>query len=210
VTSKQGREAAFRDIERLLDGLLVAAQPTLAALGVEVLDESDRGGRDGYSWSHLFDWARGESPIRRVWVRVNYSEPWEAETTVRMKVRSRVEVFRRGLRSDFVHDTEETLSLNDLIASGLGEVVQRLIDDGRQVLERGPDPAVIAERARAEAAALRNGDWEFYSKLGSERPSVHCRTAGCAQGAIAHSVFCRACHFERIMGRPCPFEPDEV
>ena len=76
--------------------------PSLTAAGIEVLDELDRGGRDGYSWSHLFDWARGENPIRRVWVRVGYGEPGKAETTVSIKVNSRAEVFRRapcGLQS---------------------------------------------------------------------------------------------------------------
>lgn len=142
MTSTQGREATFRDLERLLDGLLIAARSTLAALGVEVIDESDRSGRDGHNWHYLFDWAREENPIRRVWVRVSYSEPWTNETTVSIKVRSRVETFRRGQRSDFAFDTEETLSLEDLIAAGLGEVVQRLIAAGREVLERAPDAAV--------------------------------------------------------------------
>ena len=201
-------ESGFRDVERRLDALLLAAMPSLTAAGIEVQDSSDRRGRECYSWTHRFDWTQGESPIRRVWVTVRYLDPWKHETTARVKVMSRVEVFRRGQPSDFVFDTEESLSLDELFASGLGEVVHRLMKAGHEILERDFDPALLAERARAQAAVLRDSDWEFYSKLGTERATVPCRATGCSRGAITMGYFCKAHTFELLRSRPCPFEPD--
>jgi len=48
-------------------------------------------------------------------------------------------------------------------------------------------------------------DREFYDRLGSERPDVPCREAGCARGAVRLSVFCKVHHFQQVQRRPCPF-----
>lgn len=206
MRTHQEMEKTFRVVERELDDLLGEATPALAALGLDVRDESDRRGRDWYRWEHLFDWTRRDGQIRRVGVRVSYSETLERQAVPLVELGSRVEVFRLGQPSDFVHDTSRTLGLDDLSASGLCKVVQRAIHEGLQVLDRGPDPDVAAAQALAEAVSLRADDWEFYSKLGRERPAVPCRKVGCSRGAIPLSVFCQAHHFEQIMGRPCPFE----
>lgn len=205
MTTQQEMETAFRDVERRLDALLLHAMPTLATLGIEVLDESDRQGRELYCWQHSFDWARRGELIRRVKVTICWREPLGNEAAG-VEVWSRTEAFRLGKASEFVHDTSETLSLDNLVAAGLFEVVERAIHAGRKILDEGPDPKLVAERARTETALQRAGDWDFYSKLGSERAAVRCRENGCVRGAITLSVFCKAHHFQRIMGRPCPFE----
>jgi hypothetical protein len=48
-------------------------------------------------------------------------------------------------------------------------------------------------------------DREFFDALGAERTDVPCRAEGCTRGAIHHSVFCRAHHFEAIKHESCPF-----
>lgn len=64
-----------------------------------------------------------------------------------------------------------------------------------------PDPPPAAE-VRATLAL------EFYRSLGSERREVRCRREGCANGAIHHSILCRAHHYEMIRREPCPFGGD--
>jgi hypothetical protein len=58
----------------------------------------------------------------------------------------------------------------------------------------------VLEPPAVSAAQLRR-DHAYYNTLGPERIDVPCRSPGCPRGAIANSVFCRAHHFEQIMGR---------
>jgi len=48
----------------------------------------------------------------------------------------------------------------------------------------------------------------FYRGLGAERVDVQCKHQGCPNGAIQHSVLCRAHHYEMIRNEPCPFTGD--
>jgi len=64
-----------------------------------------------------------------------------------------------------------------------------------------PDPPPIEEVRRSLAL-------EFYRLLGPERPNVPCRREGCRNGAIQHSVLCRAHHYEGVRNEPCPFHGD--
>ena len=48
-------------------------------------------------------------------------------------------------------------------------------------------------------------DREFYELLGPERQDEPCRRQNCGRGRISHSIFCRAHHFEHLLGRSCPF-----
>jgi hypothetical protein len=67
-------------------------------------------------------------------------------------------------------------------------------------------PEVGAPEPPALSAVQLRRDRTFYDTLGPERPGVACRFPGCPCGAIGQSVFCRAHHFEQVMGRPCPFD----
>jgi hypothetical protein len=58
----------------------------------------------------------------------------------------------------------------------------------------------LTQRLREEAE-----DRAFYEILGEERASPHCEAAGCARGAIEHSVYCRVHHFEMVRRKPCPY-----
>ncbi len=48
-------------------------------------------------------------------------------------------------------------------------------------------------------------DLEFYDSLGAEHGASRCRASTCERRTVAHSVFCRSHHFEKIKGRTCPF-----
>jgi len=65
---------------------------------------------------------------------------------------------------------------------------------------------VQTEERRAEMERWqRDEDRAFHDALGAERSDVPCRRERCGRGAIAHSVLCRAHHFESVRGRPYPF-----
>ena len=64
-----------------------------------------------------------------------------------------------------------------------------------------PDPPP-AEEVRHSLAL------EFYRLLGPERADVPCKHEGCKNGAIQHSVLCRAHHYEIVRNEPCPFRGD--
>ena len=55
-------------------------------------------------------------------------------------------------------------------------------------------------------AILRRLDLEFCDKLGAESPESQCRREGCIRGTVKLSVLCRRHHFEKIRGRPYPFD----
>jgi hypothetical protein len=72
----------------------------------------------------------------------------------------------------------------------------------------GPRPISAQEqsdRARRATQALLALDCEFYAQLGPELTDAVCRTDGCTRGRIQYSVLCKAHHFEKLRGRPCPF-----
>lgn len=66
-------------------------------------------------------------------------------------------------------------------------------------------PEVLALRAAEAAAATERSERVFYDSLGTERPEVPCRKAGCTRGAITYSVLCRTHHCEQLWRRPCRF-----
>jgi len=67
-------------------------------------------------------------------------------------------------------------------------------------------PEVGAPEPPAVSAAQLQRDRAFYDTLGPEWTDIPCRFPRCRRGAVANSVFCRAHHFEQIVGRPCPFK----
>jgi hypothetical protein len=69
-----------------------------------------------------------------------------------------------------------------------------------------PEERDARDRRFAEAQLTR--DREFYDLLGPERLGMPCRATGCERGSVKFSALCRRHHFESVMKRRCPFDPD--
>jgi hypothetical protein len=47
---------------------------------------------------------------------------------------------------------------------------------------------------------------EFYESLGPEDSAKTCRREGCTRGTVKFSVYCRPHHYEKVKGKPSPFD----
>ena len=59
-----------------------------------------------------------------------------------------------------------------------------------------------------EAALCRRDDREQWDQLGKNLGVEPCRVEGCGKLRIRLSVFCRFHQWEKVFGRPCPFNED--
>jgi hypothetical protein len=57
-----------------------------------------------------------------------------------------------------------------------------------------------------EEALSKRDDTELWIHLGKDFGVEPCRIEGCEKLRTRHSVFCRFHHWEKVFGRPCPFD----
>jgi hypothetical protein len=124
-------EAHFREAERQLDDALQRDRTTIAADGIEVFDDSQRGYhyKNSYlSWSLRFESrsARG-SEVEKVWGTVSVHE---ADPTA-VKVWRRAEIFQIGARPRWEKTVERNVPLQSLLRIGLATTVAHEVADGK-------------------------------------------------------------------------------
>lgn len=103
--------------------------------------------------------------------------------------------------SRHMHNVPRDRALELWIALVRGEVAAVERCEWRPGNGHFPDPA----RDEQMRAWRLERDRKFYDLLGEERGDVPCRGDSCGRGAVKHSVFCRAHHFESVWKRPSPF-----
>ncbi|PQO27870.1 hypothetical protein [Blastopirellula marina] len=131
-------EAAFRSVEHLLDGLVLAAKPELRANEVTLEDQSARTyhyKNEHLLWQFAFlkQWLV-QTEQARVTVTLTFSEPLQPEPNPQLELSWRVELFQLGQMSRIDRNERERLQLTEIEQQGVAAWVLDAIQKGEASL----------------------------------------------------------------------------
>lgn len=131
-SSSEQCEREFRRVQSVLDDLTSRDRNALQSNGIEIIDFSDRGGRESPPcWSMQF---RKKWPIQfefgLVTLDVSYTMAESVSSPEPIRVRRRAEVFQSGGTSRFDHTEETNISLDELRNIGVIALVHGAIANG--------------------------------------------------------------------------------
>ena len=131
-------EQQFREIEKILDGMLRESEGQLRSSGIQIIDQSARTyhyKNDHLFWSYSFqkEWLV-EVERARVTVGMSYGEPVRPNDAPEIKVSWRAELYRQAQVSRIDKKGEKTHSLSRVQHEGVSFFVNAAIEEGAACL----------------------------------------------------------------------------